>query len=249
MKRFFAEHISDKEKIALLTGKELHHLKDVLRLKKGDKVIIFDGKGREFIGSLKTVNSNGAHIAIEKQLDVSRESRFRIILAQGLARTEKMDIIIQKATELGVSEIIPFTVSRVVSRLNSEQAAKKIQRWQRIAIEAAKQCRRDVVPQIEEMATLAEVLSKYSHSMERYIKIIPWERENRNNLKDILKPEGFSGCIVLIGPEGGFEELEVALAEKAGFLPVTFGPRILRTETAAISIVAIIQYELGDMGK
>ena len=99
------------------------------------------------------------------------------------------------------------------------------------------------------MAKLAEVLNKYSHSMEKYIKIIPWEGENRNNLKDILKPEGFSGCIVLIGPEGGFEEQEVALAEKAGFLPVMLGPRILRTETAAISIAAIIQYELGDMGK
>ena len=249
MKRFFAEHINDKEKIALLTGKELHHLKDVLRLKKGIQVIVFDGKGREFIGSLKTVSRDEACVVIEKQLDISRESRFRIILAQGLARAEKMDIIIQKATELGVSEIIPFTASRVVSRLNSEQAAKKIQRWQRIAIEAAKQCRRDVIPQIEEMAALAEVLSKYSHSMEKYIKIIPWEGENRNNLKDILKPEGFSGCIVLIGPEGGFEEREAALAEKAGFLPVMLGPRILRTETAAISIAAIIQYELGDMGK
>ena len=249
MKRFFAEHINDKEKTALLTGKELHHLKDVLRLKKGDKVIVFDGKGREFIGSLKTVSRDEVCVVIEKQLDISRESRFRIILAQGLARAEKMDIIIQKATELGVSEIIPFTASRVVSRLNSEQAAKKIQRWQRIAIEAAKQCRRDVIPQIEEMAALAEVLSKYSHSMEKYIKIIPWEGENRNNLKDILKPEGFSGCIVLIGPEGGFEEREAALAEKAGFLPVMLGPRILRTETAAISIAAIIQYELGDMGK
>ena len=249
MKRFFAEHINDKEKIALLTGKELHHLKDVLRLKKGDKVIVFDGKGREFIGSLKTVSRDEACVVIEKQLDISRESRFRIILAQGLARAEKMDIIIQKATELGVSEIIPFTASRVVSRLNSEQAAKKIQRWQRIAIEAAKQCRRDVIPRIEEIAKLSEVLNKYSHSIEGYIKIIPWEGENRNHLKDILKPEGISGCIILIGPEGGFEEQEVALAEKAGFLPVMLGPRILRTETAAISIAAIIQYALGDMGK
>lgn len=249
MKRFFAEHINDEEKTALLTGKELHHLKDVLRLKKGDKVIVFDGKGREFLGSLKTITKNGGCIAIEKQLDVSGESRFRIILAQGIARAEKMDIIIQKATELGVTEIIPFTASRVVPRLDSEQAAKKIQRWQRIAIEAAKQCRRDVIPKIEDMATLAEVLNKYSHSIEGYIKIIPWEGENRNNLKDILKPEGVSGCIVLIGPEGGFEEQEVALAEKAGFLPVMLGPRILRTETAAISIAAIIQYALGDMGK
>jgi 16S rRNA (uracil1498-N3)-methyltransferase len=248
MKRFFTEHINDKEKTAFLTGKELHHLKDVLRLKEGDKVIVFDGKGREFTGSLKTVTKNGGCIDIEKQLDASKESGFRIILAQSLARAEKMDIIIQKATELGVSEIIPFTASRVVLRLDSERAAKKVQRWQRIAIEAAKQCRRDVIPKIEDMATLAEVLNNYSHGIKGYIKIVPWEGEKRNNLKDILKPAGVSGCIILIGPEGGFEEQEVAIAEKAGFLPVMLGPRILRTETAAISIAAIVQYVLGDMG-
>lgn len=250
MKRFFAEHIGEKEKIALISGRELHHLKNVLCLKKGDKVVLFDGKGHEFIGNIEAVGKNEARIVIEKQLDASKESQFEIILAQGIARGEKMDIIIQKATELGVSRIMPFAASRVVPKLRGgEQIAKKIKRWQRIALEAAKQCRRDVVPQIEEPITFAEVLKRYFHGAERYIKIIPWEGEEKNILKDILKPEGFSGCVVLIGPEGGFSGDEVVEAKKAGFLPVTLGPRILRTETAAISIAAIIQYELGDMGK
>lgn len=250
MKRFFAEHIGEKEKTALISGSELHHLKDVLRLKKGDKVIVFDGKGLEFIGNIETVGKDEVRIIIEKQLYDSKESRFEIILAQGIARGEKMDIIIQKATELGVSRIIPFAASRVVPKFRGgEQIAKKTKRWQRIALEAAKQCRRDIVPQIEEPTTFAEVLKRYSHCPERHIKLISWEGEKNNILKDILKPEGFSGCVVLIGPEGGFSEDEVIEAKKAGFLPVTLGPRILRTETAAISIAAIVQYELGDMGK
>ncbi|MBI5874420.1 MAG: 16S rRNA (uracil(1498)-N(3))-methyltransferase [Deltaproteobacteria bacterium] len=251
MKRFFVEHIGEKEKIVLMTGRELHHLRDVLRLKKSDKVILFDGKGREFIGIIEAVSKDEARIVIEKKFDASnKESRFEITLAQGIARGEKMDIIIQKATELGVSRIIPFVASRVVPKLSGgEYIAKKTKRWQRIALEAAKQCRRDVVPQIEESMSFAEVLSRYSHGAEKYIKIIPWEGEEKNKLKDILNVEDSSGCVVLIGPEGGFSGDEVVEAKKAGFLPVTLGPRILRTETAAISIVAIIQYELGDIGK
>ncbi len=249
MKRFFAEHIGDKEKNALITGGELHHLRDVLRLKRGDRVIVFDGKGLEFIGNIETISKNEAWIVIEKQLDVFKKSRFEIILAQGIAKGEKMDIIVRKATELGVSRIIPFAALRVVPKLSGEQIAKKTKRWQRIALEAAKQCRRDVVPQIEEPITFAEVLKRYSHGAEKYIKIIPWEEEEKNKLKDILNVEDSSGCVVLIGPEGGFSEDEVVEAKKTGFLPVMLGPRILRTETAAISIAAIIQYELGDMGK
>lgn len=249
MKRFFVEHIGEEEKSVLISGKELHHLKDVLRLKKGANIIVFDGKGREFIGTIEAVGKDEARIVIEKKLDAFKESRFEITLAQGIARGEKMDIIIQKATELGVSRIIPFAASRVVPKLRGgEQIAKKTKRWQRIALEAAKQCRRDVVPQIEEPITFAEVLSRYSHGAEKYIKIIPWEGEKKNILKDILNVEDFSGCVVLIGPEGGFSGDEVVEAKKAGFLPVTLGPRILRTETAAISIAAIVQYELGDMG-
>lgn len=249
VKRFFVEQIRAKEKIALITGRELHHLRDVLRLKKDDKVILFDGKGLEFTGNIEAVGKNEARIVIERELDVSKEGQFEIILAQGIARGEKMDIIVQKATELGVSRIIPFVASRVVPKLRGEQIAKKTKRWQRIALEAAKQCRRDVVPQIEEPIPFSEVLNRYSLVAEKYIKIIPWEGEKKNTLKDILRQEGFSGCIVLIGPEGGFEEREAVEAGKAGFVSVMLGPRILRTETAAITVVAIIQYELGDMGK
>ncbi|MBI5328203.1 MAG: 16S rRNA (uracil(1498)-N(3))-methyltransferase [Deltaproteobacteria bacterium] len=249
MRRFFIEKPGSNEKSVLLAGKELHHLKDVLRLKKGDKVIVFDGKGREFAGNIEIIGKDDALIAIEKQLEVVRESPIEIVLAQGIVKPEKMEMIIQKATELGVSRIIPFVASRVVSKPVTMRSANKIQRWQNIAIEAAKQCGRNVIPKIEELKTFSEVL----RVGDKYGKIIPWEgvltqsMGTRNNLKDVLKSK-FIGCVVLIGPEGGFSDDEIAEAKRAGFLTVTLGPRILRAETAAISVAAIIQYELGDMG-
>ena len=244
MKRFFVEQLHDGENTVCITGKELHYLKNVLRLKKGDHIVVFDGRGREFLGSIENVSKGEACITIEKKIEVSRESPFEIILGQGIVKAEKMDLIIQKATELGVSRIIPFVTSRVVSKLTGQQVTKKNQRWQNIALEAAKQCRRSIIPKVGELKTFGEVLKGW----DKYTKIIPWEGEKENNLKAMLRPDKSSGCIALIGPEGGFSDSEVVEAQQAGFSPVTLGPRILRTETAAISIVAIIQYELGDMG-
>ena len=244
MKRFFVEQLSPDEKIISITGKEFHHLKNVLRLNRGDEIIVFDGKGLEFSGKIESIGKHEARIAIEKQVESIKESGFEIILCQGLAKSEKMELIIQKATELGVSRILPFITNRVVPSLDAKQIGLKIQRWRRIALEAAKQCRRSIVPRVEEPKTFTEILKGWDN----YIKIILWEEEKKNSLKDILKKDRFSGCIVLIGPEGGFSEVEVAEAKKAGFVPAMLGPRILRTETAAIGIVAIIQYELGDIG-
>ena len=244
MRRFFVDRLAGNEKIVLITGKELHHLKDVLRLKKGDRIVVFDGGGREFLGSIESVGKGEACITIEKKIEVSRESPFEIILGQGIVKAEKMDLIIQKATELGVSRIIPFTTSRTVAKLTGQQVTKKNQRWQNIALEAAKQCGRSIIPKVGELKTFGEVLKGW----DKYTKIIPWEGEKENNLKAMLRPDKSSGCIALIGPEGGFSDSEVVEAQQAGFSPVTLGPRILRTETAAMSIVAIIQYELGDMG-
>ena len=247
MKRFFVENLAAKGKKVLITGKELHHLKDVSRLKRGDDIIVFDGKGLEFLGSIELISKDAAHILLKKQLDTTRESPFEIILAQGIAKGEKMDFIIQKTTELGVSRVIPFVTSRTVPRADKEQAAKKAQRWQRIALEAAKQCGRNAVPQIEQLITFAEVLNTTFPGNKKYLKIISWEAEKKNSIKEILKPDGTSGCIALIGPEGGLSEAEVNQAKEKGFMPVSLGPRILRAETAAISMVTIIQYELGDM--
>lgn len=249
MRRFFVEHIGDKEKTVIITGSELHHLKDVLRLKKGDKIILFNGKCLEFEGNIESVGRDETRIVIEKQLVASKKNIFEIILAQGVAKGENMDIIIQKSTELGISRIIPFVASRVVPRWSEEQIEKKTKRWQRIALEAAKQCRSNLIPQIEEPISFADVLSRYSLDSGKYIKIIPFEGEKKNTLKDILKAKGVPGCVVLIGPEGGFDEREALEAKRAGFLPVTLGPRILRTETAAISVISIVQYELGDISK
>ncbi|MBI3753507.1 MAG: 16S rRNA (uracil(1498)-N(3))-methyltransferase [Deltaproteobacteria bacterium] len=245
MKRFFVEWLGEKDTAVLITGRELHHLKHVLRLKKGDHVILFDGKGHESFGDIESVGKNEACITVRKKSEALREGHLDITLAQGLVKGEKMDLIIQKATELGVSRIIPFVTSRTIPKIESEQPAKKMQRWQRIAMEAAKQCGRSRVPGVEEIKTFAEVLDGWGD----YIKIIPWEGEGRNTLKDILRSKRSAGSVVLIGPEGGFSDAEIAEAKERGFVSVTLGPRILRTETAAISVLAIMQYELGDMGE
>src|SRR3972149_506970 len=202
MRSFFGERLARNEKIVLITGKELHHLKNVLRLKKGDHIVVFDGSGREFLGSIENISKGEAWIAIEKKVEVSRESPFEIILGQGIVKAEKMDIIIQKATELGVSRIIPLIPPRVVSKLTGQQVTKKNQRWQNIALEAAKQCRRSIIPKVGELKTFGEVLKGW----DKYTKIIPWEGEKENNLKAILRPDKSSGCIVLIGPEGGLSD-------------------------------------------
>lgn len=254
MKRFFIERLDEKERTVFITGKEFHHLKHVLRLQKGDDVILFDGKGNEALGKIESIGKNEARIIAGDIYEPPGENIFDIILAQGLAKGEKMDIIVQKATELGVSRIIPFATLRTIPKLTIDHIAKKTQRWQRIALEAAKQCRRGIVPKVERLRTFAEILSGH----ENHLKIIPWEKEKKNTLKDILSPfrditgkalNRFAGSIVLIGPEGGFTDAEIAEAKGKGFIPITLGPRILRTETAAISILTIIQYELGDMGK
>jgi len=159
MKRFFVEQLSPDEKIISITGKEFHHLKNVLRLNRGDEIIVFDGKGLEFSGKIESIGKHEARIAIEKQVESIKESGFEIILCQGLAKSEKMELIIQKATELGVSRILPFITNRVVPSLDATQIAQKTQRWRRIALEAAKQCRRSIVPRVEEPKTFTEILT------------------------------------------------------------------------------------------
>lgn len=248
MRRFFVkELIDDKDGKVFITGRELHHLKDVLRLEKGNEVVVFDVKGREFVGKIEFISKKEASVIIEKQIEISKESFLEIILGQGVIKLPKMDIIIQKATELGISKIIPFTADRSLTRLEKGFITKKEERWQNIAIDAAKQCGRGIIPNIERIMTFAEILSGW----DKYIKIILWEGETKNTLKDILKLQGISqqGFIILIGPEGGFSDVEIVEAKKTGFLPVSLGPRILKAETAAISAITIIQYEFGDMSK
>ncbi|MBI5286013.1 MAG: 16S rRNA (uracil(1498)-N(3))-methyltransferase [Deltaproteobacteria bacterium] len=245
MRRFFVENLTDTDKTVSIKGDEFHHLKTVLHLKVGDNISLFNGKGNDFLGSIEVITKDEAKVAIVERLKGLRESPIEVILCQGLAKSEKMDLIIQKATELGVSRVIPFFTSRTVPKLDGNKMANKVERWQRIALEAVKQCGRSLTPNVEMVKGFQGVLKGW----DGYLRLILWEGEETNTIKKALKEWPLSKIVTLVGPEGGFTTDEVEEAKRSGFIPVSLGPRILRTETASIAILSILQYELGDMGE
>lgn len=264
MRRFFVEDIREDSKKAVIKGGEFSHLKKVLRLRKGDSVALFDGRGLELRGVIESVGRDSAEIAVTAVVDVLTESPVDVTLLQGLTKGFKPEFIIQKATELGVREVCFYSSGRSVPLLSAEKAGGRERRWRRVAIEAAKQCERAVVPNLCFFKDLKSALVGRTG----VLKLALWEGPGREGkggvgggggevlsgverkglkeaVKEILKDEG---VLILAGPEGGFPEEELREAAKDGFKFVSLGSRILRSETAALSAISIIQYELGDMG-
>jgi 16S rRNA (uracil1498-N3)-methyltransferase len=192
------------------------------------------------------MDSHEAWVLVFESLVPPTESPTKIILLQGLPDKERMELIIQKATELGIYSIVPFKSTRSISLEERERKQPKAHRWQSIAIKAAQQSRRGKVPLIEPYCDFSEALG-YAEGSD--LKAIFWERGHENPLRDLLRSHGNYGKVALmVGPEGGFDPEEIREAQEKGFIPVTLGRRILRTETAAIVLVGIVQYELGDLG-
>jgi 16S rRNA (uracil1498-N3)-methyltransferase len=245
MARFYVPQPWIEKGMMRVRGNEVRHIRKVLRLRSGDKIVVFNGSGKEYEGTIVEEDPSSIVIIIQNILSSKRESLLEIILAQSMLKGEKMDILIQKATELGVKEMITFFSSRSVPFLEKSKRLKRNQRWERIAIEASKQCGRGFVPIIKPPQDYFEILQIPSPND---LRLILWEREGIR-LKEILdgstiKTKVFS----IIGPEGGFSEKEIDQAKNMGFIPVTFGGRILRSETAGLSLLSILQYEWGDMG-
>lgn len=231
-----------------LTGEESKYVARVLRLVEGDKVILSSAEGLEYICIIKAIEKRSVLLSVESAGEPDRESPIEIILCQALPKSKKMDLIIQKATELGVKGFIPFVSSRAISRPDSREGREKTRRWEKLALEAARQCGRTFIPPVEEVISMDELLVKLSAiDDEDTLKIIPWESENRQGLKE-LSEKKFKKAYLLIGPEGGFSPEEVEKAQKAGFIPLTLGNRLLRTETAGFALIAMMQYIWGDMG-
>ncbi|ABZ84990.1 conserved hypothetical protein [Heliomicrobium modesticaldum Ice1] len=237
-----------------LDREESQHLSKVLRLRAGDAVLAFDGQGNEYEAIVAEINGDKAFLESLRPTGASREAPIRLWLLQGVAKGEKMELVIQKATELGVEKIFPVLTERSVVRFDAAKAKERRDRWQKIAREAAKQCWRTVIPEVQLPAAWAEVITDWDMTMPL---LIPWEKEQGKGLKQVLtvlKKEGLlhdSPAKVIglaIGPEGGLTAAEVALARDRGARTVSLGPRILRTETAGIAALAAIMYELGDWG-
>ncbi len=230
-----------------LTGSDVKHIRDVLRLKSGDDVIVCDSSGTEYHCVLERCSSDRVLLRVRKAHPGETEPLIPVFLYQGIPKGEKMDWIIQKTVELGVCGIVPVMTERTVVRLEQERDKhKKQERWQRIAYEAAKQCGRTLLPRVETPISFQDALARAGQGL----RILPYENEAGRSLKKVLKnlPEQNKNdpIHVFIGPEGGFAQREVFLAEESGFISVTLGKRILRTETAGLAVLAAVRYEWED---
>ena len=245
MARFYIPNPRIENGLLKVEGDEVRHIRKVLRLKTGDKIFVFDGLGREFEGTIIEEGRASVMVKIQRSLSPKRDSPLEVTLAQSLLKGEKMDYLIQKATELGIKEIIPFFSSRSVPLLEKSRSLKRHHRWGKIAIEASKQCGRGVVPKIESLQTYSDMLHNASTD---HLRLIVWERDGIRLKKMLEGSKERKKIFFVIGPEGGFSQDEVEKAERVGFVAVTLGKRILRAETASLCFLSILQYEWGDVG-
>jgi 16S rRNA (uracil1498-N3)-methyltransferase len=270
MHRFFVWKEDIKNYQAVIKGEEFRHLSKVLRLMAGDAVTIFDGKGREYQGNISTMGKDEAVVEVGEPLFSPRESPLEVWLVQGIPKGEKMEMIIQKATELGVRGVIPLKTQRSVVKLEGKKEEARRERWQKVAVEAAKQCRRALVPEVLSPCSITNFLTGLP--LERHL-FVPWE-EGGVSIKEVLTVNpsfpvtgSASGSIseakiepkskfspapvpvyLVIGPEGGLAAEEVDQMKKYGGIPLTLGSRILRTETAGLAALAVVMFAWGDLG-
>ena len=220
-----------------------HHAARVLRLREGNRVEMFDGLGNECHGVIAELGSKRVVVGGITASSVNRESPLQIVLAQALSSSEKMDWVIQKATELGVAEIQPLDTERSVARLSAERVAKRIEHWRQVTISACEQCGRNLLPEIHAPLDIMAWLQQMNALPDTKLILLP---QGAASLHAQAKPQG--RVVLLIGAEGGFTEVEGGSALRCGFTPIRLGARVLRTETAAIAGLAALQTLWGDFG-
>lgn len=232
------------EKSVVLDKDETRHLRDVLRLKNGDEVFVFDSAGREFRCAIESITKKSSELRVLSEIEPSRaESPLNLTLAIVLLKHEKFDLVVQKATELGVTRIVPVTSERADVRPRpDENAGKRVARWQRIALEAAKQSGRARVPQIAQIVALESLLKTVGGE-----RLMFAERAG-GRLEKAFEAFADSDSITsLVGPEGGWTDAEIEFARDSGWKIVTLGGRVLRAETAAIAVATLLQHRFGDL--
>ncbi|MCM1190027.1 MAG: 16S rRNA (uracil(1498)-N(3))-methyltransferase [bacterium] len=250
MYQFFVEpgQINIDDKSVIITGTDVNHIKNVLRMKPGEEISVSNGRdGREYRCGIEELKEDRILCRLRFIKEENAELPVRVFLFQGLPKADKMELIVQKAVELGVCEIIPVAAKRCVVKLDDRKAAARTARWQGIAEAAAKQSRRGVIPLVHEVTGFREAVKKAS---DMDVRLIPYElaqgMEKTKKLLEGIRPG--QSIAVFIGPEGGFEEEEICLAKEQGIEPVTLGKRILRTETAGLVALAWIGYVLEGTG-
>ena len=248
MPKFFVPRENIKEDIIIIEGGDVAHISKVLRMETGDALTLCDGRGIDYDAVISEISQKQIVCGIKSRSRSRTEPDLEVTLVQGIPKASKMDYIIQKTTELGISRIIPCTLSRCVVRLENQKAEeKKVERWRKISEEAAKQSGRGVIPEVcmpQNLDGAIEALKDFD------IVFVPYECEEQNSIKSVLtsckapKKAGF-----IIGPEGGFDISEIEKIRNAGIKTVTLGKRILRTETAGEAVLAMIMYEIGDINQ
>jgi 16S rRNA (uracil1498-N3)-methyltransferase len=246
MRRFFVEKIDAEKSSFAITGPEAKHISKVLRMGPGDRFILMDGRGVRFLALIESAGIHEVRVHLEKSLPKPAPSPIEIILCQGLLKSRKMDYVIQKTSELGTDCVSPFFSERTVVRLKKERLPGRMKHWREVARSSAKQSDRVAPARIGSPVPFDELVAGYKG--EDSLKVIMWEEEASKDMKRLLKETCMHKKFIgMVGPEGGFSIKEVEAARDAGFVPVSLGHRILRSETAAITMVAVVQYEWGDL--
>jgi 16S rRNA (uracil1498-N3)-methyltransferase len=239
MRRFKIDGVRNGE--AYLRGQEARHALKVLRLKKGDEIIVFDGEGKEYLAVISAASPTSVKLKILEEINVNRDSPLNSTLYMGITnKVQKLELAIQKTTELGVTRIVPVVCRRSSTAQLIKNWEGKLRRWREIAVNAAKQCGRTIIPEIEEPVRIEEI----EDSSE--LSFVLWEKGGKS-FKDYQNYSA-SSVSFLVGPEGGLEKEEIEILKEKGFKPIYLGKRILRAETAAIAGMALIQYIWGDLG-
>lgn len=244
MYQFFVEPGAIAGNRVSITGKDVNHIKNVLRMKEGEELAVSNGiDKKEYRCGILSMGEDEILCEVRFVKEDAVELPAKVYLFQGLPKADKMELILQKAVELGAYEVIPVATKRAVVKLDAKKEKSKLARWQAIAEAAAKQSKRAIVPQVTGVMSFKEAIKK---AAEMDVKMIPYEMAEdmsytREVIRSILPGQSVA---VFIGPEGGFAEEEIALAKENGTLPVTLGKRILRTETAGMTMLSILMYEL-----
>jgi 16S rRNA (uracil1498-N3)-methyltransferase len=246
--RFFLPQAQIEHPISIITGDDVNHIKNVLRLKPGDTITLFDGTGAEYVTRIVELSSNRTAVEIIEKTESFSESPVHIIIGQAFLKEKKMDLLIRQVTELGINHWRPFFSERSIPIPDQKRIYSRTQRWEKIMIAAVKQCGRSHLMEIGESVSFAGMLQLANNAD---MKIIFWENAaNVLNLNAFSIPKhGIRSVYSIIGPEGGFSDTEGKQAMEAGFYPVKMGPRILRAETASVAVCTLLQYLFGDFGE
>ena len=246
LRRFFVKEIVAKDGSCMITGSEARHIAKALRMDRGDRIILLDGQGVRYQSIIESVSPQCVRVKLESPLPSPSPSPVSITLCQSLLKTRAMDMVIEKASELGVHSIHPFASERTVVKLDSQKAEDRVRRWQDISYSATTQSDGRVPAEIVTPLSFTDLTTKYQK--ESALKVIFWEDEEGKDLKGLLREfSPMTKAVGMVGPEGGFTQEEIRMAKEAGFTSVSLGQRVLRAETAAITMTAIIQYEWGDL--